>query len=106
MILWHPTVLACWQLKKLKQHSIIYFQIPLVANVATQFKVNLILLAIFPFELELRWQFFIFKSGYVDKLSFTNVCKLAKCIIIEMKNIGDMLIGKGVHLNTWSLQRG
>jgi hypothetical protein len=49
---------------------------------------------------------FIFKSGYVDELSFTNVCKLAKGIINEIKNIGDMWIGKGVHLITRSLQRG
>jgi hypothetical protein len=51
--------------------QLFFFQVQLVANVATQLKVNLAYLAFFfSFQLELPRQILILKSDYVSKLSF------------------------------------
>jgi len=48
-------------------------------------------------------EFFILKSGYVGELSVANVCKLVTTIKSEIVNIGDMWVGREVHLATRSL---
>jgi hypothetical protein len=48
-------------------------------------------------------EFFILKSGYVGELSVANVCRLVTTIKSEIVNIGDMWVGREVHLATRSL---
>jgi hypothetical protein len=60
----------------------IFFQVCLIANLATKFNNQLAQLAKFLCEVELNWQFFSMEGGYGAKLFFANVCKLVTIIIL------------------------